>query len=80
MRVTIAMVDGEPTPVFWRVQDLREALEAAYDVRLPLTSPRSRTSSSAYCPPASRRTRATGDQALLGDGGALCRGRIPPYP
>ena len=41
MRVTIAMVDGEPTPVFWRVQDLREALEAAYDVRLPLTSPRS---------------------------------------
>ena len=40
----------------------------------------SRTSSSAYCSPASRRTRATGDQALLGDGGALCRGRIPPYP
>ena len=41
MRVTITMVGGEPTPVFWRVQDLREALEAAYDIRLPLTSPRS---------------------------------------
>ena len=39
MRVTITMVGGEPAPVFWRVQDLREALEAAYDIRLPLTSP-----------------------------------------
>ena len=35
------MVGGEPTFVFSRVQDLREALGAADDMGLPLTSPRS---------------------------------------
>jgi len=40
-RMTIAMVGGEPTLVFWRVRDLSEALQAAHDMGLPLTSPRS---------------------------------------
>jgi len=39
--ITISMVGGEPTLVFWRVRDLLEALKAADDMRLPLTSPRS---------------------------------------
>ena len=38
--VTIAMIRGEPTLVFRRVQDLREALKAADDMGLPFTSPR----------------------------------------
>lgn len=39
--ITIAVVGGEPTLVFWRVRDLSEALQAAHDMGLPLTSPRS---------------------------------------
>jgi len=35
------MVGGEPTLVFWRVQDLLEALKAADDMGLPVTSPKS---------------------------------------
>ena len=35
------MVGGEPTLVFWRVQDLREALEPGNHRGLPLTHPRS---------------------------------------
>ena len=38
--VTFTMVRGEPSLVFWRVQDLRKALEAADDMGLPLTCPR----------------------------------------
>ena len=40
--VTITMVPGEPTLVLWRVQDLREALNATDDMglRRPLASPR----------------------------------------
>ena len=37
--VTIAMDAEEPALVVWRVEDLREALEAADDMGLPLTSP-----------------------------------------
>ena len=37
------MVGGEPTLVFWRVRDLREALKAADDTGLALTCPRSVT-------------------------------------
>ncbi len=37
--VTLAMVLGEPTLVFWRIEDLLEALQAAADMGLPLTSP-----------------------------------------
>ena len=37
--ITIAMVAGEPTLVFWRVEDLGEALDASRDTGLPLTSP-----------------------------------------
>ena len=40
-RLTIAMVGGKPTLVFWRVRDLSEALKAADDMGLPLTCPRS---------------------------------------
>ncbi|MDE0073568.1 MAG: hypothetical protein OXR82_08120 [Gammaproteobacteria bacterium] len=40
-RITIAMAGGEPMLVFWRVRDLGEALKAAHDMGLPLTSPRS---------------------------------------
>ena len=39
--ITIAVVGGEPTLVFWRVRDLLEALKAADEMGLPLTSPRS---------------------------------------
>ena len=39
--ITISMVGGEPTLVFWRVRDLLEALKAADDMGLSLTSPRS---------------------------------------
>ena len=42
-RLTIAMVGGEPTLVFWRVGDLPEALKAADDMGLALTCPRSVT-------------------------------------
>ena len=38
-RFTLAMVDGEPTLVFWRVRDLFEAFRASRDMGLPLTSP-----------------------------------------
>ena len=37
--VTIAMVAGEPTLVFWRVEDLGAALDASRNTGLPLTSP-----------------------------------------
>lgn len=37
------MVGGEPTLVFWRARDLREALQAADDMGLALTCPRSVT-------------------------------------
>ncbi len=37
------MVGGEPMLVFWRVRDLREAMEAADDMGLALTCPRSVT-------------------------------------
>ena len=40
-RVTITMVGGEPTPVFRRVPDLRNALAVDDDMGPPLTSPRS---------------------------------------
>ena len=39
--LTITMVRGEPRLAFWRVEDLRDALKAASDVGLPVTSPRS---------------------------------------
>lgn len=35
------MVGGEPMLVLWRARDLLEALKAADDMGLPLTSPRS---------------------------------------
>ena len=41
--VTITMIRGEPTLVFWRVPDLREGLRAANDMGLALTCPRSVT-------------------------------------
>ena len=41
--MTMSMVGGEPMLVFWRVRDLREALEAADDMGLELTCPRSVT-------------------------------------
>lgn len=37
--VTLAIVQYEPTLVFWKIEDLREALAAAHDMGLPLTSP-----------------------------------------
>ncbi len=37
--VTIAMVAGEPTLVFWRVKDLGKGLDVSRDTGLPLTSP-----------------------------------------
>ena len=37
--VTLAMVLGEPTLVFWRIEDLLEALQASCDMGLPLTRP-----------------------------------------
>lgn len=39
--VTITMLAGEPTLVFWRVEDFRAALDASRDTGLPITSPRS---------------------------------------
>lgn len=36
---TIMMIRGEPTLVFWRLQDFREALKAADDMGLALTCP-----------------------------------------
>lgn len=39
--VTIAMVAGEPMLVFWRVRDLRAALDVSRETGLPITSPRS---------------------------------------
>jgi hypothetical protein len=41
--MTMAMVGGEPMLVFWCVRDLDEALEAADDMGLALTCPRSVT-------------------------------------
>ena len=41
--MTMSMVGGEPMLVFWRVRDLGEALEAADDMGLALTCPRSVT-------------------------------------
>ncbi len=41
--MTMSMVGGEPMLVFWRVRDLGEALEAADDMGLELTCPRSVT-------------------------------------
>ena len=38
-RVMIAIDGGEPILVFWRLEDLREALRVADDIGLPLTSP-----------------------------------------
>ena len=38
--VTITMLDGEPTLVFWRVEDLLEGLDASRDMGLPVTSTR----------------------------------------
>ena len=37
--LTLTMAAGEPTLVFWRVDDLMEALAASRDMGLPLTSP-----------------------------------------
>lgn len=38
--VTITMLSGEPTLVFWRIEDVGQALEVSRDMSLPLTSPR----------------------------------------
>lgn len=38
--VTITMLSGEPTLVFWRIEDVGEGLEVSRDMGLPLTSPR----------------------------------------
>ena len=38
--VTITMVAGEPTLVFWRIEDFLAALDARRDTGLPMTSPR----------------------------------------
>ncbi len=37
--VTMAMVGGEPTLVFWRVEDFGKAMDAGRDTGLPITSP-----------------------------------------
>ena len=37
--VTITMVAGEPTLVFWRVEDYRAAMVASRETGLPMTSP-----------------------------------------
>ncbi|MDE2783582.1 MAG: hypothetical protein OXK77_11550 [Gemmatimonadota bacterium] len=37
--VTMAMVGGEPTLVFWRVEDFGRAMRASRDTGLPFTSP-----------------------------------------
>ena len=39
----MAMAGGEPTPIFWRVRDLPEALKAGDDMGLALVCPRSVT-------------------------------------
>ena len=39
-RVTITMVDGEPTLVFWRIEDYLAGLMVSRDTGLPLTSPK----------------------------------------
>lgn len=36
--VTIMMLDGEPTLVFWRVEDFKEGVDASRDMGLPVTS------------------------------------------
>ncbi len=38
--VQIALVDGEPKLVFWRIEDFLRALNARRDTGLPLTSPK----------------------------------------
>jgi len=36
--VTITMLSGEPTLVFWRIEDFKEAVDASRDMGLPVTS------------------------------------------
>jgi len=56
--VTITMVAGEPTLVFWRIEDVGKGLDVSRDMGLPLTSPGgSRTSSSSASGCSSWRTR-----------------------
>ena len=38
--LTITMVAGEPTLVFWRVEDCLTALKASRETGLPITSPK----------------------------------------
>ena len=70
------MVGGEPTLVYWRVQDLREAPVAAWDIGLSLTS---------LWSVADKLLGLTVHQPLgrRGRPGALCRAaafRPTPYP
>ncbi|MDE2751498.1 MAG: hypothetical protein OXI83_02865 [Gemmatimonadota bacterium] len=37
--VTITLVAGEPTLVFWRARDFGKALDVSRDTGLPLTTP-----------------------------------------
>ena len=37
-RVSIAVFDGEPMVLFWRAEDFDEAMAAAEDMGLPLTT------------------------------------------
>ena len=64
--VMIAINRGEPTLIFWRLEDLPEALRVADDIGLPLASPPDvedeiSSSSVAPWPISTWRTRVSGE-------------------